>query len=69
MTFELVEKHKIFEVLSGSHAHGTNTPASDLDIKGIFMLPPEVFLSLNKISEETSDDNQDIRYYDIANDT
>lgn len=59
-------KNKIFEVISGSHAHGTNTPASDLDIKGIYLLPPEVFLSLFKTEEEVSDENQDIRYYNIA---
>lgn len=58
--------NKIFEVVSGSHAHGTNTPASDLDIKGIYLLPPETFLSLFKVEEEVSDDNQDIRYYNIA---
>jgi len=63
---EVVEQNKIFEVISGSHAHGTNTPASDLDIKGIFMFPPEVFLSLFKVEEEVSDKNQDVKFYDIA---
>ena len=66
MNFELVEKNKIFEVVSGSHAHGTNTPASDLDIKGIFMLPPDVFLSLFKVEKEVGDEKQDIKFYDIA---
>lgn len=59
-------QNKIFEVVSGSHAHGTNTASSDLDIKGIYLLPPEVFLSLFKIEEEVSDENQDIRYYNIV---
>jgi len=66
MDLNIAGKYKIFEVVSGSHAHGTNTPTSDLDIKGIFMLPPSVFLSLFKVVEESSDENQDIRFYDIA---
>ena len=66
MNFDLVEKNKIFEVVSGSHAHGTNTPASDLDIKGHFYASSRSVLSLFKVEKEVGDEKQDIKFYDIA---
>lgn len=42
----LVPGKGIFRVLYGSWAHGTNTPASDTDWRGVFLLPNDVFLGL-----------------------
>lgn len=35
----LVRKHTIFEVVHGSHAYGTNIATSDIDKKGICLIP------------------------------
>jgi hypothetical protein len=34
-----------FVVIAGSHAYGTNTPESDLDIKGWAIPPTEILIS------------------------
>lgn len=59
----------------GSHLYGTNTPKSDLDIKGVFM--PElkdmlvgeprrsIDLSTNKTSEKNSKEDIDETYYSL----
>ena len=31
----------VYECLSGSHAYGLATPESDIDIKGVFILPED----------------------------
>lgn len=37
---KIAEHNKILECLSGSHAYGMSTPASDIDYRGIFVAPP-----------------------------
>ena len=37
----------IFECISGSKAYGLDTPASDTDIRGVYILPQDQFYSLN----------------------
>ena len=36
---ELVQQNTILEVVHGSHAYGTNLPTSDVDIKGVCLIP------------------------------
>ena len=36
----------LLECISGSRAYGLDTPTSDTDIKGVFLLPKEQYLSL-----------------------
>jgi len=55
----------IYEVISGSHAYGTNIPGSDIDKRGIFILPTIMLLSDDYI-EQVSDDNNDTTYYEIG---
>jgi len=55
----------IFEAVSGSHSHGTNTPQSDLDLRGLFILPSEWHKSIFHAPEEVSIDSQDIKYYEL----
>ena len=38
---DLVRKHTIYEVIHGSHAYGMNTPTSDMDKKGICLIPDD----------------------------
>jgi len=66
----LIEKLKadgrvIFECVSGSHAYGTSTPESDLDIRGVFMLPKADVVSLFDPPQEAGDDKQDVKYYEL----
>ncbi len=42
----------IFLTLHGSHAYGTNTPTSDIDVKGIAIPPSEYFLGFSKNFEQ-----------------
>lgn len=39
----------ILECISGSKAYGLDTPTSDTDIKGVFILPKEDYYGLNYI--------------------
>ena len=45
MDVEYIRKNNliIFEAISGSQAYGTNTPESDIDIRGVFVLPKEAW--------------------------
>ena len=55
----------IFEVTAGSHAYGLNTPTSDTDTRGVFMLPPREYLRVSAIPQQASDEKQDIIYYEL----
>lgn len=41
-----VPGYPIYEIVYGSHAHGTATPTSDVDRRGVFLLPSDDFLGL-----------------------
>jgi predicted nucleotidyltransferase len=55
----------IFEGIGGSHAYGTNTENSDVDIRGIFIAEFDDVLCGN-FPEQINDDNNDIVYYEIS---
>ncbi|WP_196893565.1 DNA polymerase beta superfamily protein [Aureivirga marina] len=54
----------ILECISGSKAYGLNTPTSDTDIKGVFLLPKEEFYGLNYIPQIANETN-DIVFYEF----
>lgn len=63
---ELKEKGLIvLECISGSKAYGLDTPTSDTDIKGVFVLPKSDFYGLNYI-EQVNNDTNDIVYYELG---
>ncbi|MFI1770644.1 nucleotidyltransferase domain-containing protein [Thalassobellus citreus] len=66
MTIEELKKsgHIIFECISGSRAYGLDTPESDTDIRGVFILPKESFYSLDYIGQVNNETN-DIVYYEL----
>lgn len=66
MTIEALKKsgHIIFECISGSRAYGLDTPTSDTDIKGVFILPKDEFYGLDYISQVNNETN-DIVYYEL----
>ena len=55
----------IFEQISGSKSYGTDTPESDTDIRGLFILPRDWHLSIFNPPAEITIDKQDIKYYEL----
>lgn len=56
--------HIIFECISGSRAYGLDTPTSDTDIRGVFVLPKEIYYSLDYI-DQINDETNDTVYYEL----
>src|SRR5687767_12227266 len=54
----------IFEAITGSKAYGLDTVKSDTDIRGVFVLPKELFYSLEYASQVSNASN-DIVYYEL----
>lgn len=67
MTIEEIKQKGlvILECISGSKAYGLDTPASDTDIKGVFILPKKEYYGLNYI-EQISNETNDIVYYELG---
>lgn len=57
----------IFEAIAGSHAHGTNTPTSDTDIRGVFVLPKKMYYSLHPYTYEklVKDKKGDVSFLEL----
>lgn len=55
----------ILECISGSKAYGLDTPTSDTDIKGVFILPKEEYYGLNYIQQVNNDTN-DVVFYELG---
>ncbi|MEO6252094.1 MAG: nucleotidyltransferase domain-containing protein [Ferruginibacter sp.] len=54
----------IFEVITGSRAYGLDTATSDTDIKGVFVMPKEMFYGLEYTAQVNNETN-DIVYYEL----
>lgn len=55
----------MMECVAGSHMYGINRPESDKDIRGLYRLPSEAWISINEPAMEIADDKQDIKYYEL----
>jgi hypothetical protein len=55
----------LFECVSGSHAYGTATPESDLDLRGIFAIPPTDYIGLQAAVNQVADERNDIVFYSL----
>ncbi len=55
----------ILECISGSKAYGLDTPTSDTDIKGVFILPKEEYYGLNYIPQVNNETN-DVVFYELG---
>ncbi len=54
----------IFETITGSRAYGLDTPKSDIDIRGVFVLPKNLFYGL-EYAEQVNNASNDIVYYEL----
>ncbi len=55
----------VLECISGSRAYGLETPTSDTDIKGVFILPKEDLYGMNYIPQISNETN-DVVYYELG---
>ncbi len=55
----------ILECISGSKAYGLDTPNSDTDIKGVFVLPKKEYYGLDYIKQVNNETN-DISFYELG---
>src|SRR3990172_2078508 len=60
-----IKDHTIFLTKHGSHAYGTNTPKSDIDIRGVCIPPREYFFGFHKRFEQAESKEVDCTIYDI----
>ena len=67
MTPDDVEKRGwlLFKCISGSCAYGTDTKRSDIDLRGVFVAPPDVFYGLSPVTQ-VSDESNDTTYYELS---
>ena len=54
----------IFGAITGSKAYGLDTETSDTDIRGVFVLPKNLFYSLEYVPQVSNESN-DIVYYEL----
>lgn len=67
MTIEEVKNNGwlIFEAIVGSKAYGLNTANSDTDIRGVYVLPKNLYYGLDYIPQVNNSTN-DIVYYELG---
>jgi predicted nucleotidyltransferase len=54
----------LLNCISGSKAHGLNTPQSDTDLKGIFALPKKKYYGFEFIEQVNNESNDEV-YYEL----
>ena len=65
MNLKGIEKFKMYEIVAGSVAYGTSTKDSDLDLRGIFALPNDMFLSMTNPIKQVSGTTSDTTFYEL----
>src|ERR1051325_4456920 len=60
---ELRDKNLIvLECITGSKAYGLDLPGSDIDLKGVFVLPEKDYYGLNYIAQISNEKNDEMFY-------
>lgn len=72
---KILNEDIVLKAYSGSNFYGTNTPESDTDYIGIYMVPKQILFGMEKMDEISLDTNpgntkntnqdEDIKYYSI----
>ncbi len=67
MTIQDLENQNliIYKCISGSKAYGLDTPQSDTDYKGVFILPPEKYYTWNYVPQVADEKNDEV-YYELG---
>lgn len=65
MTFDDCNKFSIFSGLVGSKAYGTSLPTSDTDIRGCYVLPKEMRMSLFDLPMESEKTGEDTKIFEL----
>jgi len=67
MTIAELKKQQliVLECMSGSKAYGLNTPQSDTDLKGVFVVPRKLFLGLDSLEQVSNVTNDEV-YYELG---
>lgn len=55
----------LFEAVSGSQAYGLAIPTSDVDLKGVFVLPEDQFFGLAPPNQVANESNDEV-YYELG---
>lgn len=55
----------LFECVTGSRAYGTDTPESDTDLRGVFVMPKRALYGLDAV-EQVNDATHDETFYEIG---
>lgn len=55
----------LLETISGSRAYGLETPESDTDTRGVFILPQELYFGFNYIEQVSSEKNDHV-YFELS---
>ncbi len=55
----------LLDVVTGSRAYGTDTPESDTDLRGVFIMPRRLLYGLDTV-EQVSDRTNDETYYEVG---
>lgn len=59
-----IEKHMLYNVISGSKAYGLDTPTSDTDLRGVVMPPKQYFFGMKNF-EQVDNQSKDVCFYSI----
>ena len=65
MNLQDIQSLLIFEVTAGSHAYGLSTPSSDIDTRGVFLLPRRDYLRVSAIPQQVGDEKHDTTFYEL----
>ena len=57
-------QHLLFKGISGSQAYGLALPHSDVDMKGVFVLPQKEFYGL-QYTDQLNNESNDLVYYEL----
>ncbi len=61
MNYKDIEKDIIFETIAGSHCYGLATPESDLDIRGVFIVPDKkYYIGCSNVEQVAGDGDTEI---------
>ena len=58
-------QYLLLEAISGSHAYGTQTPDSDLDLKGVFVAPDSFHAGMEEVTQVADEKNDEV-YYELS---